>query len=199
MLTAAPCLCPKNALRNGECAEPADRQEQRPGMKRKNNKKNRNRKKGSAVQVTRGPKTGCFYLKSSAPRGEGGESAAELAYRHPVQWLGQKAGRKKASSSSVAAVLGYLPLSLLLQWKVGDSCNAVWSEDGNVYLATIVSINQKRGTCVVTYDGYGNKEEQNLSDLLLPANDETVRWGILGRQGVLSSISGTAAVTRRVM
>lgn len=68
-----------------------------------------------------------------------------------------------------------------------------------MYLATIVSINQKRGTCVVTYDGYGNKEEQNLSDLLLPANDETVRWGILGRQGVLSSISGTAAVTRRVM
>ncbi|KAI6058558.1 Survival motor neuron protein isoform A [Aix galericulata] len=97
----------KNALRNGECAQPADRQEQRPGMKRKS-KKNRNRKKSSAVQ-----------------------------------------------------------------WKVGDSCNAVWSEDGNVYLATIVSINQKRGTCVVTYDGYGNKEEQNLSDLLLPANDET--------------------------
>ncbi|XP_053909786.1 survival motor neuron protein isoform X2 [Cuculus canorus] len=59
------------------------------------------------------------------------------------------------------------------QWKVGDSCNAVWSEDGNVYLATIASINQKRGTCVVTYTGYGNQEEQNLSDLLPPASDET--------------------------
>lgn len=89
--------------------------------------------------------------------------------------------QKKAYFSLIIAVVIYLSLSLLLQWKVGDSCNAVWSEDGNVYLATIVSINQKRGTCVVTYDGYGNKEEQNLSDLLPPANDETVRWGIQGR------------------
>lgn len=76
----------------------------------------------------------------------------------------------------------YLAFSFLLQWKVGDCCNAVWSEDGNVYPATIASINLKRGTCVVTYTGYGNKEEQNLADLLPPASDETVnRWGILGR------------------
>ncbi|GAB0205690.1 survival motor neuron protein-like [Grus japonensis] len=102
----------KNVLKNGECSEPSDKQEHRPGTKRKNNKKNRNRKKSSTVP--------------------------------------------------------------LKQWKVGDSCNAVWSEDGNVYLATIVSINQKRGTCVVTYTGYGNQEEQNLSDLLPPASDETV-------------------------
>ncbi|KAJ7426851.1 Survival motor neuron protein [Willisornis vidua] len=60
------------------------------------------------------------------------------------------------------------------KWKVGDSCNAVWSEDGNLYPATIASINQKRGTCVVTYTGYGNQEEQNLSDLLPPASHETV-------------------------
>ncbi|NWW88260.1 SMN protein, partial [Rhynochetos jubatus] len=59
-----------------------------------------------------------------------------------------------------------------VQWKVGDSCNAVWSEDGNVYSATVASINQKRGTCVVTYTGYGNQEEQNLADLLPPASDE---------------------------
>ncbi|NXE84814.1 SMN protein, partial [Cochlearius cochlearius] len=102
----------KNALKNGECSEPSDKQEQRLGMKRKNNKKNRNRKKSNAVPSK--------------------------------------------------------------QWKVGDSCNAVWSEDGNVYLATIASINQKRGTCVVTYTGYGNREEQNLSDLLPPPSDETV-------------------------
>ncbi|KAM7075918.1 survival of motor neuron protein-like isoform 1-T1 [Ciconia maguari] len=101
----------KNALKNGECSEPSDKQEQRLGMKRKNNKKNRNRKKSNTVP--------------------------------------------------------------LKQWKVGDSCNAVWSEDGNVYLATIASINQKRGTCVVTYTGYGNQEEQNLSELLPPASDET--------------------------
>ncbi|NWV20866.1 SMN protein, partial [Origma solitaria] len=62
----------------------------------------------------------------------------------------------------------------LKQWKVGDSCNAVWSEDGHVYLATIASINHKRGTCVVTYAGYGNQEERNLADLLPPTSDETV-------------------------
>ncbi|XP_048788053.1 survival motor neuron protein [Lagopus muta] len=101
----------KNALKNGDCAEPSDKQEQRPGMKRKNSKKNRNRNKSNGVP--------------------------------------------------------------LKQWKVGDCCNAVWSEDGNVYPATIVSINLKRGTCVVTYTGYGNKEEQNLADLLPPASDET--------------------------
>ncbi|XP_054042336.1 survival motor neuron protein isoform X2 [Rissa tridactyla] len=102
----------KNALKNGECSEPSDKAEQRLGMKRKNNKKNRNRNKSNTVP--------------------------------------------------------------LKQWKVGDSCNAVWSEDGNMYLATIASINQKTGTCVVTYTGYGNQEEQNLSDLLPPTSDETV-------------------------
>ncbi|KFQ37787.1 Survival motor neuron protein, partial [Mesitornis unicolor] len=101
----------KNALKDGECSEPLVKQEQHLGMKRKNNRKNRNR-----------------------------------------------------TSNAVP----------LKQWRVGDSCNAVWSEDGHVYPATIVSINQKRGTCVVTYMGYGNREEQNLSDLLLPVSDETV-------------------------
>ncbi|XP_064032505.1 survival motor neuron protein [Pogoniulus pusillus] len=102
----------KNALKNGECSEASDKQEQRLGMKRKNNKKNRNRKKSNTVP--------------------------------------------------------------LKQWKVGDSCSAVWSEDGNVYLATISSINQKRGTCVITYTGYGNEEEQNLADLLPPTSNERV-------------------------
>uniref|UniRef100_A0A7M4DYB3 Survival of motor neuron protein-like n=1 Tax=Crocodylus porosus TaxID=8502 RepID=A0A7M4DYB3_CROPO len=102
----------KNALKNGECSEPSDKQEQCSGTKRKNNKKNRSRKKSN-----------------TAP---------------------------------------------LKQWRVGDNCSAVWSEDGNVYLATIASVNQKRGTCVVVYTGYGNKEEQNLSDLLPPNDAERV-------------------------
>ncbi|XP_062368913.1 survival motor neuron protein isoform X2 [Cinclus cinclus] len=101
----------KNALKNGECSEPSEKQDQRLVIKRKSHKKIRNRKKNN-----------------TAP---------------------------------------------LKQWKVGDSCSAVWSEDGNLYLATIASINQKRGTCVVTYTGYGNQEEQNLADLLPPASDET--------------------------
>ncbi|XP_074787979.1 survival motor neuron protein isoform X2 [Athene noctua] len=105
----------KNALKNEECSEHSDRQEQRLGMRRKNNKRNRNRKRSNIVPSRQ----------------------------------------------------------ITSPWKVGDSCNAVWSEDGNLYLATIAAINQKRGTCVVTYTGYGNQEEQNLSDLLPPASDET--------------------------
>lgn len=52
------------------------------------------------------------------------------------------------------------------QWQVGDSCSAYWSEDGQLYAATISSIDEKRGTCVVVFTGYGNEEEQNLEDLL---------------------------------
>uniref|UniRef100_G3U164 Tudor domain-containing protein n=1 Tax=Loxodonta africana TaxID=9785 RepID=G3U164_LOXAF len=37
-----------------------------------------------------------------------------------------------------------------------------------VYPATIASLDLKRETCVVVYTGYGNREEQNLSDLLFP-------------------------------
>ncbi|XP_006900097.1 PREDICTED: survival of motor neuron protein-like [Elephantulus edwardii] len=56
----------------------------------------------------------------------------------------------------------------LKQWKVGDKCCAIWSEDGCIYPATIESIDFKRETCIVVYTGYGNKEEQNLTDLLFP-------------------------------
>uniref|UniRef100_A0A8C7B7R0 Tudor domain-containing protein n=1 Tax=Neovison vison TaxID=452646 RepID=A0A8C7B7R0_NEOVI len=59
----------------------------------------------------------------------------------------------------------------LKQWKVGDKCSAIWSEDGCVYPATIASIDFKRETCVVVYTGYGNREEQNMSDLLSPASE----------------------------
>lgn len=52
------------------------------------------------------------------------------------------------------------------EWNVGDACYAFWSEDGKLYAATISSVDQEQGTCVVSYTNYGNEEEQNLSDLL---------------------------------
>ncbi|NP_571266.1 survival motor neuron protein 1 [Danio rerio] len=57
------------------------------------------------------------------------------------------------------------------EWQVGDSCYAFWSEDGNLYTATITSVDQEKGTCVVFYTDYGNEEEQNLSDLLTEPPD----------------------------
>nr|XP_019949627.1 PREDICTED: survival motor neuron protein 1-like [Paralichthys olivaceus] len=52
------------------------------------------------------------------------------------------------------------------EWQVGDSCCAYWSEDGQLYTATISSIDEKLGTCTVVYTDYGNEEEQKLEDLL---------------------------------
>ncbi|KAM8960110.1 survival motor neuron protein [Pelodytes ibericus] len=60
----------------------------------------------------------------------------------------------------------------LKRWRVGETCNAVWSEDGNVYPATISSIDAKRGSCIVVYTGYGNSEEHSLADLLFPDSSE---------------------------
>ncbi|XP_059692581.1 survival motor neuron protein isoform X2 [Haemorhous mexicanus] len=129
----------KNALKNGECSEPSDKQEQRLVIKRKNHKKNRNRNKSNTA---------------------------------PLKQVVSLVNARGACTACCTSVLGSCCF-ITLRWKVGDSCSAVWSEDGNLYLATIASINQKRGTCVVTYTGYGNQEEQNLSDLLPPASDET--------------------------
>ncbi|CAL8296593.1 survival motor neuron protein 1 isoform X1 [Gadus morhua] len=53
------------------------------------------------------------------------------------------------------------------EWQVGDSCCAYWSEDGQLYAATICGIDKKRGSCTVLFTDYGNQEEQSLQDLLL--------------------------------
>ncbi|KAG7491042.1 survival motor neuron protein 1-like [Solea senegalensis] len=57
------------------------------------------------------------------------------------------------------------------EWQVGDTCCAHWSEDGQLYPATISSIDEQRGTCSVVYTGYGNEEEKNLEDLLEGSSD----------------------------
>jgi survival motor neuron protein len=44
-------------------------------------------------------------------------------------------------------------------------CRAVFSQDGLVYDATIISVHEEDGSCIVSYIGYGNEEEHNLTDL----------------------------------
>lgn len=51
-------------------------------------------------------------------------------------------------------------------WKVGDPCQARFSEDGYFYEATIGAVDYSRGRCFVKYAHYGNEEEVNLSDVL---------------------------------
>ncbi|XP_040052024.1 survival motor neuron protein 1 isoform X1 [Gasterosteus aculeatus] len=58
------------------------------------------------------------------------------------------------------------------EWQVGDPCSAYWSEDGQLYAATISSIDEERGTCVVVYTQYGNEEMQNLEDLLMEISED---------------------------
>ncbi|XP_035268156.1 survival motor neuron protein-like isoform X2 [Anguilla anguilla] len=50
------------------------------------------------------------------------------------------------------------------QRAVGSRCRAVWSEDGLLYPAVLVSVEGERGR--VKFDGYGNEEDVELSALL---------------------------------
>ncbi|XP_008335252.1 survival of motor neuron protein-like [Cynoglossus semilaevis] len=52
------------------------------------------------------------------------------------------------------------------QWEVGSPCRTVWSEDGQVYPATVVCLDG--GHCRVRFTGYGNEEDVKLSSLLSP-------------------------------
>ncbi|KAK2175986.1 hypothetical protein NP493_692g07004 [Ridgeia piscesae] len=56
------------------------------------------------------------------------------------------------------------------QWKIGDTCTARFSEDGQMYDAVILSINKPDQTCLVQYVDYGNEETQALSALLQVAS-----------------------------
>lgn len=74
----------------------------------------------------------------------------------------------KSNIQGLKAMTNKLLLCLLQAdcWAVGDFCQAVYTEDGTVYEAKIVSINTDDNTCVVRYLGYGNEEEQSLEDLI---------------------------------
>ena len=49
------------------------------------------------------------------------------------------------------------------KWRIGDFCRAVYSEDGELYEAEILSIGGAR--CRLRYVGYGNEEDQPLARL----------------------------------
>ncbi|KAJ8370282.1 hypothetical protein SKAU_G00103100 [Synaphobranchus kaupii] len=59
------------------------------------------------------------------------------------------------------------------QWAVGSRCRAVWSEDGLLYPAALVSVEGERGR--VKFDGYGNEEDVQLSALLPEGFDQPWR------------------------
>jgi len=51
-------------------------------------------------------------------------------------------------------------------WRVGDSCEAVFSEDGEYYRAKVILVKEWRNAAVVRFSGYGNEEEVKMEDMI---------------------------------
>ncbi|XP_068211452.1 serine proteinase stubble-like [Palaemon carinicauda] len=51
-------------------------------------------------------------------------------------------------------------------WHVGDFCRSRFSEDGEIYEATIMSLQSERGKAIVRYCGYNNEEEVAIRSLM---------------------------------
>ena len=60
---------------------------------------------------------------------------------------------------------GALTVGEELNWKEGDRCLAVFSEDGETYNAKIVLLKHWKGAAVVHFFEYGNQEEVKLENL----------------------------------
>uniref|UniRef100_A0A0B6Z9K9 Tudor domain-containing protein n=1 Tax=Arion vulgaris TaxID=1028688 RepID=A0A0B6Z9K9_9EUPU len=96
---------------------------------------------------------------------------AKLAEQHPEFAPAQsstKMKKKRTKSKSKKKKTGGTG-----KWKQGDLCKAIYSEDGEIYEACILSIDEDAETCTVQYVGYGNEEEHLLSNLLPLASEES--------------------------
>lgn len=56
--------------------------------------------------------------------------------------------------------------SLAFEWKTGDLCKAIWSDNGKHYNAVIDMISDDGQTCTVTFDGYGTTEIVRVDELM---------------------------------
>ena len=52
-----------------------------------------------------------------------------------------------------------------VNWRVGDRCSALYSEDGVEYPGVVRAVKGWKETCVVEFDGYGNEEEVAWGDM----------------------------------
>jgi len=59
---------------------------------------------------------------------------------------------------------------LYLQWKVGDRCMAVWSENMKLYEAKIIETDESNHVCRVEYDRCDDTEERSWVELC-PVDD----------------------------
>ena len=69
-----------------------------------------------------------------------------------------KNSKKKKSSKKESKRKVEVTTDSNLNWKVGDHCVAVYTEDGVSYPAVIIDINNNDKTCRIRYDIYENEE-----------------------------------------
>jgi len=84
-----------------------------------------------------------------------GEDKYKVYMKDLVPSRGKDARERQSNSS--------LPAAAASDWKVGDKCRAVFSEDGVEYNAEIQSVSG--ANAVVLYTDYGNQEEKPLKDI----------------------------------
>lgn len=105
------------------------------------------------------------------------EEQKKTSYVEPKKSTFPTAQSNEAGASSTAAVtsddLDEIEAALLAaekgtkrpQWKIGDKCQAKWTEDGNFYDATIEGISES-GEVSVVFDAYQNRCTTTLAELV---------------------------------
>ncbi|XP_059172823.1 survival motor neuron protein 1-like [Physella acuta] len=93
---------------------------------------------------------------------------AKLAEQHPELSATQANIKPKKKKKSKAKTKKKHKHHGGVRWNVGDLCQAVYSVDGEVYEARILSIDEDKRRCTLQYVDYGNEEEQLLSNLIAP-------------------------------
>ncbi|TNM99323.1 survival of motor neuron-related-splicing factor 30 [Takifugu rubripes] len=68
-------------------------------------------------------------------------------------------------SDSTSTTNGSETVPLRHNWKAGDKCLAVWTNDGQLYEAEIEEVDRENKTAAVTFSGYGNAELIPLQNL----------------------------------
>ncbi|KAL9962265.1 hypothetical protein ACROYT_G031350 [Oculina patagonica] len=83
-----------------------------------------------------------------------------------------------------------------IKWKVGQKCQAVWSQDGNYYDGTIDSISDDLTTCTVSFDKYGNTEIVKVSSLREKDQAGTKRPAETGKATTTAAAASTSKKSR---
>lgn len=100
--------------------------------------------------------------------------ANQQSSSHSSSSGGNASGTKSSTTTEFTSIDGYDEIEAALlaaeqgtkraQWKVGDKCQAKWTEDGNYYDATIEGISES-GEVNVVFDAYQNRSTTTLDDL----------------------------------